>query len=80
MSRTVPKCCGVVCLLIAGVSDLRAQKPPYDVFPPAEPPYYRVRYEASNKPGELPYAVNYTVWVPPGVKWRFSGPGADFSG
>ncbi|MDB5308833.1 MAG: hypothetical protein JWO38_3035, partial [Gemmataceae bacterium] len=22
------------------VPDLRAQKPPYDVFPPAEPPYY----------------------------------------
>ena len=21
-----------------------AQQPPYDVFPPVEPPYYRVRY------------------------------------
>jgi hypothetical protein len=50
------------------VADLGAQKPPYDVFPPAEPPYYRVRYEASDKKGELPYAVNYTVWVPPGLK------------
>jgi pimeloyl-ACP methyl ester carboxylesterase len=45
-----------------------AQPPPYDVFPPAEAPYYRVRYEASTKPGELIYPVNYTVWVPPGVK------------
>lgn len=45
-----------------------AQKPPYDVFPPADPPYYRVRYEASDKKGELPYAVNYTVWVPPDVR------------
>lgn len=44
-----------------------AQQPPYDVFPSAEPPYYRVRYEASNQPGGLKYAVNYTVWIPPGV-------------
>jgi pimeloyl-ACP methyl ester carboxylesterase len=38
------------------------------VFPPAEPPYFRVRYEASTKPGELIYPVNYTIWIPPGVK------------
>ena len=50
MIRTVAKCCGVVCLLVAGVPSLLAQKPPYDFFPPAEPPYYRVRYEASTKP------------------------------
>ena len=49
-------------------TNVLAQQPPYDVFPPAEPPYYRVRYEASAKPGELVYAVNYTIWVPPGVK------------
>ncbi|MBO0699680.1 MAG: hypothetical protein J2P46_14890 [Zavarzinella sp.] len=36
--------------------------------PPADPPYYRVRHEASDKPGELAYAVNSTVWVPPGVR------------
>ncbi|MCF7785502.1 MAG: PHB depolymerase family esterase [Prosthecobacter sp.] len=47
---------------------MRAQQPPYDVFPAADPPYYRVRYEASTQPGELIYPVNYTVWVPPGVK------------
>ncbi|MCX6856432.1 MAG: hypothetical protein NTV80_16185, partial [Verrucomicrobia bacterium] len=47
---------------------LHAQKAPYDVFPPAEAPYYRVRYEASTKPGELVYPVNYTVWIPPAVK------------
>lgn len=45
-----------------------AQQPPYDVFPPAEPPYYRVRYEASTKPGELIFSVNHTIWIPPGVK------------
>ncbi len=50
-------------------SDLHAQRPPYDVFPPAEPPYYRVRYEASKEKGELPYSVNYTLWIPQGVKW-----------
>ncbi len=41
-----------------------AQPPPYDVFPAAEPPYYRVRYEASTQPGELIFGVNYTVWIP----------------
>ena len=55
MRRTTVKCSVVFCLLLAGATDLRAQKPPYDVFPPAEPPYYRVRYEASTKPGELVY-------------------------
>lgn len=47
---------------------LFAQKAPYDVFPEAKPPYYRVRYEASTKPGELIFGVNYTVWIPEGVK------------
>jgi hypothetical protein len=67
--RSAAKCFWFLCFfLVAGGTDLRAQKPPYDVFPPADPPYYRVRYEASNKPGELPFAVNYTLWLPPGVK------------
>ncbi len=52
-------------LAIAG--PLAAQNAPYDVFPPAEAPYFRVRYEASTKPGELVYPVNYTVWIPPGI-------------
>jgi hypothetical protein len=69
MIRTVANGCSIVCVLLAaGVTDLHAQKPPYDVFPPADPPYYRVRYEASTKPGELTFAVNYTVWVPRDVK------------
>ena len=45
-----------------------AQQPPYDVFPSVEPPYYRVRYEASTQPGELIFAVNYTIWIPRAVK------------
>jgi pimeloyl-ACP methyl ester carboxylesterase len=69
MNHTTVKCWGIVCfLLVAGLSDLHAQNPPYDVFPTADPPHYRVRYDASNKPGELIYPVNYTIWIPPGVK------------
>ncbi len=45
-----------------------AQRAPYDVFPNAEPPYYRVRYEGSTQPGELIFAVNYTIWLPRDVK------------
>ena len=45
-----------------------AQSPPYDVFPAADPPYYRVRYEPSTEKGELIYGVNFTLWIPPDVK------------
>ncbi len=55
-------------LLITFTTDLYAQRPPYDVFPPAAPPYYRVRYEAGAQKGELAYPVNYTIWIPTGVK------------
>ena len=55
-------------LLLAIASSVFGQQPPYDVFPPAEPPYYRVRYEASTNAGELAFPVNFTIWVPPGVK------------
>lgn len=60
--------CTLPLLFVALVSDLPAQKPPYDVFPVAEAPYHRVRYEGSTKDGELIYPVNYTIWIPPGVK------------
>ena len=55
-------------LLLLLTPSLHAQRPPYDVFPAAESPYYRVRYEAGKQAGELPYSVNYTIWIPPGVK------------
>ena len=55
-------------LLITITPSLYAQKAPYDVFPPAESPYYRVRYEASTNPGELTFPVNYTIWIPKDVK------------
>jgi hypothetical protein len=41
--------------LLAIITTLPAQQAPYDVFPPADPPYFRVRYEASNKIGKLAF-------------------------
>ncbi|MCA9070028.1 MAG: hypothetical protein KDA84_13945, partial [Planctomycetaceae bacterium] len=58
----------LMAILLTLAGEGLAQQPPYDVFPPAKPPYYRVRYEASNKPGELIFPVNYTIWIPPNVK------------
>ncbi len=55
-------------LLITLGTPLLAQQPPYDLFPSAKPPYFRVRYEAPDQPGTLIYPVNYTVWIPPGVQ------------
>ncbi|MCA9065657.1 MAG: hypothetical protein KDA96_21460 [Planctomycetaceae bacterium] len=55
-------------LLTTGASQAIAQSAPYDVFPTAVPPYYRVRYEASEKDGELAFGVNYTIWIPPHVQ------------
>lgn len=54
--------------LIFGLVGVSAQEPPYDKPPAVEPPYYRVRYEASSVPGELIFPVRYTVWIPEGVK------------
>ena len=42
--------------------------PPYDVRVAIEPPYHRVRFEASAEPGGLIYPVTVTAWIPPGVK------------
>ncbi len=56
-----------VLLVVIMASDLFAQSASYDVFPAANPPYYRVRYEASDAPGELSFPVNFTVWIPQNV-------------
>jgi len=53
---------GILIITCGGSS---AQLPPYDLFPAAEPPYYRVRYEPSTEHGELIYGVNFTLWIPP---------------
>ena len=54
-------------LFFLGVS-LFAQNQPYDVFPDAEPPYYRIRYEASKDPNALQFPVKFTIWIPETVK------------
>ena len=60
--------CRLAVVLITLSATALAQPPPYDVFPPAAAPYYRVRYEASTQSGELIYSVNYTIWIPKDVK------------
>ncbi len=66
--RTISSLYFTAILFIALPTASFAQKPPYDVFPEADPPYYRVRYEASKQPGELIFPVNYTIWIPKDVK------------
>lgn len=41
--------------------------PPKVELPEAAPPYYRVRYPASEAVGQLVYGVSYTIWLPGGV-------------
>ena len=49
--------------LLIAPSGIAAEKPSVTL-----PPYHSVRYEASEKPGELGMAVTYTLWIPPGAK------------
>ena len=56
----------VLSLLFACLS--QAQVAPYDNAPEVEPPYFRVRYPASDQAGDLKYPVQYTVWIPSGVE------------
>src|SRR5579872_7497741 len=66
--KTMTAACRLTVLLFAFPAIALAQEPPYDVFPPAEPPYYRVRFEAQVQPGQLVFSVNYTIWIPKDVK------------
>lgn len=61
-------CRSFVYFFLLATPAVTAQQPPYHVYPDAEPPYYRVRYQASSQPGDLSYAVNYTVWIPENVR------------
>jgi len=63
---TTMKISAILALVLVEVAF--AQDAPYDVFPDARPPYYRVRYDASPMEGELQLAVQYTIWIPPNVK------------
>jgi hypothetical protein len=67
ISRTISAMCYIVAVLSTLPPNLIAQQPPYDVFPAADPPHYRVRYEASAQPNELRFAANYTIWIPKDV-------------
>lgn len=58
----------VATLLSSMCSFALAQQAPYDLYPAAEPPYYRVRYEASANEKELQFGANFTLWIPEGVK------------
>ncbi len=40
---------------------------PREVVSSTEPPYYAIRYEGSENPGELEFGVTYTIWIPEGV-------------
>jgi len=58
-----------IAVLLSALSTIAAaEESPYATFPAADPPYYRVRYAASTEPGKLIFAVNYTIWIPPGVE------------
>ena len=58
----------IVFILMALTVNTYAQNLSYDNFPDADPPYYRVRYNASDRPGELVFPVSYTIWIPSGVE------------
>lgn len=44
--------------------NVMAQSPPYENVLPVQPPYYRVRYDGSMKPGELVFPASFTIWIP----------------
>ena len=66
LKSPLPALC-LLALTLAPVA-LPAQVAPYDTPPAAAPPIYRIRYDASTTAGELPYAVTYTIWLPPNVQ------------
>jgi len=53
--------------VVVMLAQVVSAKSPFDTFPQAKPPYYRVQYKGSTQPGELVYTTNYTVWIPEGV-------------
>ncbi len=58
----------IVVMIMLLTSTVAAQDSVYKNTLPADPPYYRVRYEASTVEGELIYPASYTVWIPPAAK------------
>jgi pimeloyl-ACP methyl ester carboxylesterase len=54
----------LVVTLCCGFGLAAPQQSPYEITIPANPPYYRVRYEANSEPAKLAFSVSYTVWIP----------------
>lgn len=67
---THPQTAWLIALLVATLprTAAEAQQAPYDAPPAAEAPTFRVRYDASSREGELAFPVQYTIWIPEGVK------------
>ncbi len=67
MFRKSPLVSCLLCLLssLSITSPLPAQSSIEMTFPPLQPLTYRVRYDGSKEPGQLAFAVSYTVWIPP---------------
>lgn len=57
----------VASVLLLGLYTLNAmsQTAPYDVYPEANTPYFRIRSEPSQEAGGLIFGVNFTLWIPP---------------
>lgn len=60
--------CLLLLLMLSATAIAQEKENPYNDPIPVESPYYRVRYEASTKEGELQFPVNYTMWLPDGVE------------
>ncbi|MEW4561700.1 hypothetical protein AB1K70_04195 [Bremerella sp. JC770] len=60
--------CWLLLLLFSTTVVAQENENPYNDPVPVEAPYYRVRYEASTKEGELQFPVTYTLWLPDGVE------------
>ncbi|PQO25440.1 hypothetical protein C5Y96_24165 [Blastopirellula marina] len=59
--------CLLLLLLLSTTAIAQEKENPYSDPVPVASPYYRVRYEASTKEGELQFPVTYTMWLPEGV-------------
>ena len=55
-------------MLLAGATDLPRPEAAVRRLPAGRPAVLPRALRGSDKPGELIYPVNYTIWIPPGVK------------
>ncbi len=62
LSKSLLKVFFLSCIHATGVC--LAQESPYDLRPPVNPPYFRVRYEASKEDTGLIFPATFTMWIP----------------